>query len=110
MFETRIVPLMVAGAILCLGFGSAANLSAVGPKTKPGTAPAAEGGTVVGILTHFEYNWTKLKGPRPDTRLALRAEGEKDSVDYLLALPNEVVDPKLEVALRKVFPSNTVSL
>src|SRR5437870_5376732 len=49
-------------------------------------------------------------GPKPDTRLSLKAEGDKDSVDYLLALPDEAVSPKLEPALRKVFPSNTVSM
>lgn len=110
MFGTRIAPTVLAGFILCLGFGRGPELLAEGLETQPGTAPAPEGGKVVGILTHFEYNWTKVHGPKPDTRLSLKAEGETESVDYLLALPNEAVDPKLELALRKAFPSNTVSL
>lgn len=98
----------LACVLLCLGVENATALRAQDLKTERGTA--AEGGKVVGILTHFEYNWTKLHGPKPDTRLSLKAEGEKESVDYLLALPNEAVSPKLELALRKVFPSNTVSM
>src|SRR2546430_111127 len=101
MIGTRIAPTVLAGFLLCLGCGRVPDLRAEDPKTQPGTAP--EGGKVVGILTHFEYNWTKVHGPKPDTRLSLKAEGETESVDYLLALPNEAVDPKLEVALRKVF-------
>jgi hypothetical protein len=103
-------PTVVVGILLCLGFGRVPNLLAEDPKNRAGTATAPEGGKVVGILTHFEYNWTKTHGPKPDTRLSLKAEGETESVDYLLALPNEAVDPKLEVALKKVCPSNTVSL
>jgi hypothetical protein len=99
---------VLAGLLLFLGLGTVPDLLAEDPKTQPGTTP--EDGKVVGILTHFEYNWTKVHGPKPDMRLSLKAEGEKESVDYLLALPDEAVDPKLELALRKVFPSNTVSL
>src|SRR5262249_47503903 len=97
---------------LCLGLWRVTDLLAEGPQTEGGTAPATapEGGKLVGILTHFEYNWTKTHGPKPDTRLSLKAEGESDPVDYLLALPNEAVEPKLEAALRKVFPSNTVNM
>ena len=73
-------------------------------------AAGAEGGKLTGIITHFEYNWTKVHGPKPDLRLSLKAEGESDSVDYVLALPDQKVDPKLEVALQKVFPSNTATL
>jgi hypothetical protein len=108
MIGTRIAPTVLAVLLLCLGFGRVPDLLAEDPKTQPGTDP--EGGKAVGILTHFEYNWTKVHDPKPDTRLSLKAEGETESVDYLLALPNEAVDPKLELALRKVFPSNTVSL
>lgn len=108
MIRTKVGPAVLAGFLLILGFSVVPDLLAEDPKTQPGTAP--KDGKVVGILTHFEYNWTKAKGPKPDTRLSLKTEGEKESVDYLLALPNEAVDPKLEVALRKVFPSNTVSL
>jgi len=110
MIGTRIAPTVLAGFMLCLGFATVPDLLAEGVKTQPGTAPALEGGKVVGILTHFEYNWTKVHGPKPDTRLSLKAEGETQSVDYLLALPSEAVNPKLELALRKVFPSNTVSM
>jgi hypothetical protein len=73
-------------------------------------AAGAEGGKLTGIITHFEYNWTKVHGPKPDLRLSLKAEGESDSVDYVLALPDGKVDPKLEAALKKVFPSNTATL
>jgi hypothetical protein len=73
-------------------------------------AAGAEGGTLTGIITHFEYNWTKVHAPKPDLRLSFKAEGESDSLDYLLALPGEKVDPKLEAALQKVFPSNTATL
>jgi hypothetical protein len=110
MIGTRIAPTVVVGILLGLGFGRVPSLLAEDPKAQPGTAPAAEETKVVGILTHFEYNWTKANGPKPDTRLSLKAEGESESVDYLLAMPNEAVDPKLEAALKKVFPSNTVSL
>lgn len=103
---------MLAVFLLGLNFGGVRALSADQPQTKTGPAPAsaAEGGKLVGILTHFEYNWTKAKGPKPDTRVSLKAEGESDPVDYLLALPDEAVEAKLETTLRKVFPSNTVNL
>src|SRR4051794_36404939 len=112
MFETRASSAASAGVLLCLGFWNVTGLLAEGPQSQRETDPAtaAEEGKLVGILTHFEYNWTKAKGPKPDTRLSLKAEGETDPVDYLLALPNEAVDPKLETALQKVFPSNTVSM
>lgn len=108
MIGKAIAAAALTGSLLCLGFGGAAGQMTEGAKTQP--EPASKGGKVVGILTHFEYNWTKANGPKPDTRLSLKAEGEKESVDYLLALPNESVDPKLEQALRKVFPSNTASV
>ena len=73
-------------------------------------AASAEGGKVIGIITHFEYNWTKVHGPKPDLRLSLKAEGESDSMDYVLALPDKKIDPKLELALQKVFPSNTATM
>lgn len=112
MIATRTWFAASAGVLICLGFGSVTDLSAQVPPTqgKAGTANTPEGGKLVGILTHFEYNWTKMNGPKPDTRLSLKAEGETDSIDYLLALPNEPVDPKLESSLKKVFPSNTVSM
>ena len=74
------------------------------------TAAGAEGGKLTGIITHFEYNWTKVHGPKPDLRLSFKAEGESESVDYVLALPDQKVDPKLEAALQKVFPSNTATM
>jgi hypothetical protein len=112
MIATKTFFVALAGALLCLNLCSVTDLWAEEPQTKPATdtAAAPEGGKLVGILTHFEYNWTKVNSPKPDMRLSLKAEGETDSVDYLLALPNEAVDPKLETALRKVFPSNTVSM
>lgn len=110
MIVTRIAPTVLASFVLFLGTATFTDLLAEGQETKPGTASEPEGGKVVGILTHFEYNWTKVNTPKPDTRLSLKAEGEKESVNYLLALSDKAVDPKLEVALRKVFPSNTVSM
>jgi hypothetical protein len=110
MFGSKIAPTVLAGFVLFLGTVTITDHLAEGQETKPGTAPEPKGGKVVGILTHFEYNWTKANSPKADTRLSLKAEGEKESVNYLLALPNKAVDPKLEVALRKVFPSNTVSM
>jgi hypothetical protein len=106
MLGKGIAAARLAGFLLCLCFASPAGLRADDPKPEP----AAAGGKIVGILTHFEYNWTKAHGPKPDTRLSLKAEGETESVDYLLALPDEAVNPKLELALRKVFPSNTASV
>jgi hypothetical protein len=113
-------PGALVGLMLCVEFAAVTGLSAQAPKTPanpPANPPAktSEGdgkgdGKVVGILTHFEYNWTKAHGPKPDTRLSLKAEGETESVDYLLALPNEAVDPKLEAILKKVFPSNTATV
>jgi hypothetical protein len=108
MIGTRTALPALVGVVLYLGFGIVPGLLAAGPKAPSATAP--DGGKIIGILTHFEYNWTKAHGPKPDTRLSLKAEGEAKSVDYLLALPDNAVDPKLESALRKVFPSNTVSL
>jgi hypothetical protein len=112
MIATRTSFVVSAAVLISFGFWSVADLSAQVPPSKRETAPSnsPEGGKLVGILTHFEYNWTKANGPKPDTRLSLKAEGETDSVDYLLALPNEPVDPKLESSLKKVFPSNTVSM
>lgn len=106
MIRTRVAPLTLVGAALCLGVGSVPDLRADGPVAQPAT----EGGTAVGILTHFEYNWTKVNGPKADTRVSLKAEGEAKAVDYVLALPGDPVAPGLETSLRKVFPSNTVSL
>lgn len=109
--STRAFRVVMIGVLLWLGLGSVTDLLGA-PPTRRGSAPmtAAEGGELVGILTHFEYNWTKINGPQPDTRLSLKAEGEADPVDYLLALPNEAVDPNLELSLRKVYPSNTVAM
>lgn len=106
MIATR-MPFVALAVLMSLGL-----LADVRAQSKPADTPAvaAESGKLVGILTHFEYNWTKINGPKPDTRVSLKAEGETDSVDYLLALPNEPVDPKLEKVLQKVFPSNTVNL
>lgn len=110
MIGTRASFVALAGVLLCLGIWDVMDLLAEDPQTQHGTATAPESGKLVGILTHFEYNWTKVHGPKPDTRLSLKAEGETDPVDYLLAMSNEAVAPKLELALRKVFPSNTVSM
>lgn len=110
MIRTRIASTVLAGFLLWLGIGSGIDVLAQDSKAEPRADPAPEGGKVIGILTHFEYNWTKAHAPKPDTRLSLKAEEETKSVDYLLALPDEPVAPKLESALRKVFPSNTVSL
>jgi hypothetical protein len=112
MTGTRTTFVALAGVLLCLGVWCAMDLLAATPHPKRETAPAngPEGGKLVGILTHFEYIWTKTHGPKPDTRVSLKAEGETEPVDYLLALPGEAVDPKTEAALRGVFPSNTVSM
>jgi hypothetical protein len=112
MSATRTNFAALAGVLLCWGLVSVTDVLAEDPKAKPETAPASvsEGGKLNGILTHFEYNWTKVHNPKPDLRLSLKAEGETEPVDYLLALPDEAVDPKLEAAMKKVCPSNTVSM
>src|SRR5689334_18104815 len=112
MIETRSSVIVLASILLCLGFSNITDILAEEPKTKTETtsSPDTKGGKLVGILTHFEYNWTKVNAPKPDMRLSLKAEGESEPVDYLLALPNDAVDPKFEVTLRKVFPSNTVTM
>lgn len=45
-----------------------------------------------------------------DAFIIFKAEGAKEPARYLLAAPGSTVDPKLQAALKSVFPSNLVTM
>ncbi len=62
-------------------------------------------GRAVGIVTQFEHNLKK-----PDAFILIKLEGAKEPARFLLAAPGSSVEPKLEAALKGVFPSNLVTM
>jgi hypothetical protein len=78
------------------------------PKPLPGMPAAVskpQSGKIVGIVTQIEAT-----GKKGDAFLMLKAEGAKEATRYLLAPAGSEVDPKLQAALKSVFPSNLVTL
>jgi hypothetical protein len=87
----------------------ARNSPPVASPNTPAEAPAVvsrpQSGKAVGIVTQFDPN--SKKG---EPSLMFKSEGAKQAARYLLAAPGSGVDPKLQPALKSVFPTNLVTL
>jgi len=71
----------------------------------PAAVSKLQNGRIVGIVTQIEAT-----GKKGDAFLMLKAEGAKEATRFLLAAPGSDMDPKLQAALKSVFPSNLVTL